>query len=160
MDAAVTLSVYQLLEATWPDVNKNLSEGDADRLDWLRAIREFRNTGAGLLRTPFSVVAFGRKVETPRGGICNREYDWPLSVALVVAIGTAETTEAFLMSHMESWTTALRGATMAVNNFQLIGEPSHDYHPKNMANEILEKANLPFMAVVHDAVLRVGETSS
>lgn len=154
----VTKAFYVLLEATWPDVNKFLAETDADRIDWLRAIRAFRTTGAGLLKTPFVVVSWGRMSETAKGGVCNQEYDWAVSVALVVSLASTESTENYLMTMLDSLKTALLASTVAAQSFQVLGVPSTDYSPRSMANELMVKGNLPYMAAQLDTVLRVGST--
>lgn len=158
LETDVTKQFYILLEGAWADVQTVLNENDADRIDWIRAIRNFRTSGSGILKPPFAVVAWGRKSETTKGGICNQEYEWPVSVALVVSIASTEATENYLMDQMELLKSALLGATMASQKFMLLGMPSTDYNPRSQANEILVKANLPYMAAVMEITLRTGIT--
>lgn len=159
MHTLVAKSFYSVIEATWADVQKVLVEQDADRVDWLRAIRQWRNTGAGMIKTPFSVVAWGRSVPVQSGGgVLNHEYEWPVTVSLVVALGSSEKTENYLMGQLELLSTALFAATMGANNFQVTQIPSVDMSPRSMANEIMNKANLPFQAADLAAVLRYGVT--
>lgn len=158
IETDVTKAFYILLEAAWPDVNKVLSENDADRIDWLRAIRNFRTGGTGLLKTPFAVVSWGRKAQAQNGGICNQEYDWPVSVALVVSLAATEATENYLMDSLEALRALLVASTMEAQSFQVLGMPATDYSPNSMANEVMVKGNLPYMAGVLDCVLRTGVT--
>lgn len=160
MSVAVTLAVYQLIEATWPTVQKVLSEEDADRINWLKAIQSFRNTGSGLLRTPFCVVAWGNKIQSMNGGICNEEYEWPVGIALVTDLGGTSQTEAYVMANMEAMSAALFSATMGANGFQLDKRPSIDYNPRSMANENILRANMPFKAAELNAVLRLGTAAA
>lgn len=158
LETDVTKAMYILLEATWPDVQKFLAESDADRIDWLRAIRSFRTTGTGLLKTPFVVVSWGRDAPAAGGGVCNQETDWPVSIALVVSLASTESTENYLMNMMGSLKRALLAATMGVQSFQVLGVPSIDYSPNSLANELLVKGNLPYAAAQMDTVLRSGFT--
>lgn len=158
LETDVTKQFYILLETAWPTVNKILSDNDADRIDWLRAIRSWRVSGTGLLKTPFAVVNWGRKSPAEGGGMCNQEYDWQVSVALVVSLGSTEETENYLMSRMDLLKTALLAATMSVQNFQVMRMPVTDYGATSMANEVLLKGDLPYMAATMDMVLRTGIT--
>lgn len=158
MDSQATKSLFQLIEATWTDVRTTMSEQDADRIDWLRLIRSWRNTGTGMLKLPFAVVLWGKAVEASGGGIANQEWDLPVTVALVVSIGSAEKTENFLMTRMETMHTALLACTMSTNNFQVLKLPSRDYSAMSQANEVFNRANLPFQAGEISFVMRYGVT--
>lgn len=133
--------VYGIIVTTWPEVNAQMREVRAARINWQNLIEEFQQNGTGGLEPPYVVVMAG--IKEPEREFAPLDDSWfrlPIMV-FYIANAPVETIEAKIEALQDAFDP---GTTFSW--FQTTDHGSIDASEGNPAMEVFLQANVPLAA--------------
>lgn len=166
--SSVRAEVYSLIESAWPGANTVFDASGANTVTWRELAEAFEQNDASRLQLepPWVVVDWGELVADDEGefGICNDAYRWPVMIVLAMSRGSWDAgelearPEEAILAEAEEAIESMRAAMRAHGGpFCWVEKHAGSLALDNAGNVTFATYNLPFFAVVIDAVLVCGE---